>query len=157
MLRILLAALMSVAASAATADGSGEAILTIDGSSTELQVNSSQSDWTGSLQYASVSIWFAPKGGNGYKDVVSLSFDVQGSDAILEEIRAEVEGEKLFGNEDGGVRVVIEDISTDGESLKLIGRVEGRVGPSENYGRDIDLNAAIAVSGTFDVRLEPSN
>lgn len=64
---------------------------------------------------------------------------------------------QLFGREEaerGGIVIELDTYAIDGTRLDLTGRFSGTLGPSENYGRDIDLSEGVAVSGSFSVSLQ---
>jgi hypothetical protein len=66
--------------------------------------------------------------------------------------------EKLFaGNEEeeGGLVVKIENVSTSDDELSVAGTFATQMGTSENYGRDIDLTSPLQVTGSFNVVLGP--
>jgi hypothetical protein len=64
---------------------------------------------------------------------------------------------RVFGREEaerGGLAIELEEHEIDGGRLSLTGRFTGALGPSENFGRDIDLSDGVPVSGRFSVTLE---
>lgn len=156
--RVTLAALavLALAASPALADESGTAQLQIDGQDMAFTLDAGQSDWFGSETYWGASIWLKPETRAGGISGLSLGFEYSGGKASTGELRLTVNGKPFYGNEDadeGGVSVTLESIAIDGKAVTLTGDVTGAAGPSSNFGRDIDLGAALPISGRFSVTL----
>ncbi|SDZ24426.1 hypothetical protein SAMN05444004_10898 [Jannaschia faecimaris] len=141
----------------------GELTLNLAGEEQVVPLWDRQSDWSGSENWPSINIYARAFNNDGEDPlVVTLSFDAPGGNTSRKEMglsRYE-NGEttlRLFGGEDeedGALSVTLESYVFDGSQLSLIGRVQGMLGTSENFGRDIDLSDAVEVEGTFAVTLE---
>lgn len=149
---------------AAQAEEAGTLTLDIDGESYAYTLWAGQSDWSGSESYASTNIYTQPAEGGDESDykTFTLGFEVIGGSASSAEARLtrliDEERVRYFGNEDedeGGMSITVDEMSTSGEELSVSGSFSGQMGTSENYGRDIDLEDGLSVSGTFDVTLGP--
>ncbi|MEQ9257717.1 MAG: hypothetical protein RIG84_01320 [Roseovarius sp.] len=122
-----------------------------------------QSDWSGSANWPSISIYARAYNEDGEDPlVVTLSFEAGNWVPGGEEMRITKYSDgqadyKLFGGgdeEDGAISVSLDSHEMSGTTLSLTGSVDGQLGTSENYGRDIDLSEAVTVAGTFAVTLE---
>ena len=145
------------------AESTGDLILTIAGEKQVVPLWGTQSDWSGGENWPSISLYartFNDKGEDPL--VVTLSFDAAGWKPSQSEMRLSryKDGEavlKLFANEDeedGALSVTLDSHEVDGTMLRLTGSVQGMLGTSENYGRDINLSDGVPVEGTFAVALE---
>ena len=157
-----LATIASLAALAAQAEEAGELTLTINGTEHAYTLWAGQSDWSGSENWPSINIYSRPAESDSGYGIFTLGFEVAGGTPQSGEARLQqTEGDeaiRLFGNadqEDGGLSVTVDEISASGDELSLSGSFTTRMGPSEDYGRTIDLDAGAEVSGTFDVTLGP--
>ena len=64
------------------------------------------------------------------------------------------EFERLFSRMEegqGGLSVQISEVSEDGAQLIIHGSVLGKIGPSDNFGRDIDLGDPLDFKADFNV------
>ncbi|MCL3881948.1 hypothetical protein [Marivita sp. GX14005] len=162
--QLLVAASMTLlAALPAGAEERGAVTLMVDGKEMQLPLNASQSDWSGSESYASVSISARPADDPTGEQIKSLSlgFDFANGTASLPELYLLRAGEgdalvRLFGNEeDGKLTVQVSRSVVEGPFLAIEGSFSGAVGPSEDYGRTVDLSDPADVSGSFNVVLGP--
>lgn len=161
--RIGLAAALVLATVAAKAEeAGGEAELTISDAKHRFVLKARQSDWSGSSWSRSTSISLVPIADTTRKQYGSfhLGFAIRGNAAHNPEARFTRRGsfrpEMLFAKnkpKGGGLTVKIENLAVEGTFLKVSGRFTSKMGPSKNFGRDIDLGAAIPVTGTFSVTL----
>jgi hypothetical protein len=161
--RIGLAAALTLAAAVAQAEGKGEAVLTISGAEHRFALSAKQSDWSGSPRFASVSMSLVPSEDAARKKFIffKLGFEISGKATRAPEARfMRRDGsrrETLFAKgkpKGGGLTVKIESLEGKGTLLKISGKFDSKMGPSKNFGRNIDLDAAIPVMGTFSVTLE---
>ncbi len=145
----------------AIAQNADEVTILIDGEEHILSLWAEQSDWSGSESWPSISI--LARGSNGAGTLtLGLSFEASGwspSGAEMDLSRFDG-GERVlhvFGQEEaerGGITVELDGHEIDGSRLSLTGRFTGTLGPSKNFGRDIDLSDGVPVSGSFSVTLE---
>lgn len=161
---ILLTPLLALGLGApASAEGTGQIALTIAGEDLVLPLRGGQSDWSGSANWPSISLSARAFNEDGEDPiVVNLSFDAANWAPSLPELRltryedSQVT-ETLFSGEDeddGALSVTLDSHDLQGTTLTLTGRFQGTMGPSENYGRDIDLSKGQPVEGTFEVTVE---
>ncbi|WP_288927506.1 hypothetical protein [uncultured Maritimibacter sp.] len=163
MFRTFLCALaVASSAGAVLADEAGTLTLDIAGETHSFTLWAHQSDWSGSETYASVNIYARPETDATREayGILTLGFEVAGGSANAPEASlTRIDGDervKLYSTDDAGGLSITPDIaSVSGEELTVSGSFAGEMGISENYGRDIDLNDPLAVSGTFDVVLGP--
>ncbi|MDF3605310.1 hypothetical protein PE067_03525 [Paracoccus sp. DMF-8] len=145
------------------AQSSGEITVMIAGAERTIPVWAEQSDWSGSEDWPSINIHVRDFTDNGEEPiVVSLGFEASRwepsapeLDMSLYEIKERVA--VLYGREEqerGGLSVTLDDHSIDGTQLSISGSFEGMLGPSDNFGNDIDLSQGVPVTGTFSVTLE---
>ncbi|WP_112320562.1 hypothetical protein [Oceanibium sediminis] len=152
---------LTLMATPLAAEEAGTITLETGGETVEFTLWAAQSDWSGSESYASFNIYSRPVD----RDATDLSLftlggEVAGGKGSNPEIRmTRVEGDtrtNLFGEDDDtGLEVTVDSFTVEGEFLSLSGSFTGKVGPSDNYGRDIIMDAAEDVSGTFTVTLGP--
>jgi hypothetical protein len=154
--------LLACSVGAAHAEERGDLALTIDGETYAYDLWASQSDWSGSPDYGSLSIYAQPVDDASPYGALSLGFSFAGTNADLGELRvstvADGETTRHYAGEDaedGALTVTLASSSVSGEELSVAGSFEGRAGPSDNFGRDIDLAAGMDIEGTFDVVLAP--
>ncbi|MAM61477.1 hypothetical protein [Maritimibacter sp. UBA3975] len=147
---------------AAQAEEGGDLTLTINGEDYAYSLWASQSDWSGSESFGSVNIYAQPAGEDGIFKTFSLGFSLAAGKAERGEInfRTVSDGEttRLFAGADddeGGLAVMVDSVSVSGEKLSVSGRFQSRMGPSDNFGRDIDLSDPMEIEGSFDVVLGP--
>ena len=147
---------------AAHAEEGGKLVLDIDGQTYDYALVPSQSDWSGSESFGSVSIYANPVEKSTTVKSMMFGFSLASGTADLGEInlRGVTEGEKTqyFAGEDveeGGLAVTVDSVSVSGDELSVAGSFQTRLGTSDNYGRDIDFSEAIEMQGTFDVVLGP--
>lgn len=156
--------LMSFAlATPGLAQSTGEIALTIAGEEHVFPLDSSQSDWSGRESWPSISLSARAFNDDGEDPrVVSFSFDAGNWMPSLPELRFTryEDGkavQKLFSAEDaedGALQVTLDSHSVTGSQLSVSGSIEGSMGTSDNYGRDIDLSDSVPVSGTFTATVE---
>ncbi|KQI73008.1 hypothetical protein AN191_03645 [Loktanella sp. 5RATIMAR09] len=150
-------------ATASYSQSTGTVTLIVADQERTIPVWSDQSDWSGSENWPSINIYARDFSDNGEEPaLISLSFEasawqpsVPEMDMVLYENRKSVG--KLFAREEagrGGLIVTVDSHAFDGASLSLTGSFEATLGPSDNYGNDIDLSQGVPVTGTFDVVLE---
>lgn len=148
----------------ASAEEAGEVTLEIDETTYAFPLWKSQSDWSGSESYTSVNIFARPgdKQTKAKFQTFTLGFETMGSNLNSGEITLTrlVDGDrqKLYAGTDedeGGIDLVLESKSVDGDELKIAGTFTTQMGTSKNYGRDVDLSNPVEVSGRFDVTLGP--
>ena len=145
------------------AQSSGELTVIIAGDVRTIPVWPEQSDWSGSERWPSINIYARDFRDEGQEPaMVSLGFEAPdwkpGSpemDMVLYENRKPVG--TLFARENeegGGLTVTLDSHALDGSSLSMSGSFKGTLGPSDNYGRDIDLSQGVPVTGRFTVTLD---
>lgn len=147
---------------AAHAEEGGQLTLEIDGQSYAYTLWPSQSDWSGSDTFGSVSIYARPADDTSqFKDFM-LGFSLSAGAAQEGEINLRtVENGKTLryyagaDEDEGALAVTLDSVSASGEELSISGTFQTRLGTSENYGRDIDLSGGPTLAGTFDVTLGP--
>lgn len=160
---VLATCLTCTLSTASYAQSSGTVTLIVAGEERTIPVWSDQSDWSGSESWPSINIYARDFSENSEEPaLLSLSFEASGWQPSVPEMDMTLyENRKPIGNlyareeaERGGLTVIIESHAVDGTSLSLAGSFAATLGPSENYGRDIDLSQGVPVTGTFDVVLE---
>ncbi|MEQ8559143.1 MAG: hypothetical protein RIB03_12570 [Henriciella sp.] len=148
----------------ASAEGAGEVTLDIEGETYAFPLWESQSDWSGSESYASVNIYARPTDKETWSKfkTFTLGFETMGSNISAPEARLTrmVNGDqqRLFAGEDqdeGGLKVTVDSTSVTGDALSITGSFVAQMGPSDNFGRDIDLSDPVEITGRFDVKLGP--
>lgn len=160
---VLATCLATSLATASYSQSSGTVTLIVADQERTIQVWSDQSDWSGGESWPSINIYARDFSDSGEEPaLISLSFEAAGwqpsapeMDLVLYENRKSVG--RLFAREEeerGGLTVIVDSHAFDGTSLSLSGSFEGTLGPSDNYGNDIDLSQGVPVTGTFDVVLE---
>lgn len=131
----------------------------------EFSLWAEQSDWSGYEAYGAVfgdaNIYTRPTDEvtRALFNQLTLGFSLEktGADAPEISLYRLVDGElvRLFGKEDTAAEVILDEVTVDGDFLILTGSFSGDLGPSSNYGRDIDLSDPVAISGSFNVILGP--
>ncbi|PVA05569.1 hypothetical protein [Thalassorhabdomicrobium marinisediminis] len=160
---VLATCLATSLATASYSQSSGTVTLIVADQERTIPVWSDQSDWSGGESWPSINIYARDFSDSGEEPaLISLSFEAAGwqpsapeMDLVLYENRKSVG--RLFAREEeerGGLTVIVDSHAFDGTSLSLSGSFEGTLGPSDNYGNDIDLSQGVPVTGTFDVVLE---
>lgn len=158
-----LVASFALVSQGAMAEESGEILVTTEEETMTFALDTMQSDWSGSPNWASVSITGIPVDDDAQDRFRSfnLGFSVNNGNPDLAEatLLRIIDGEpqRLYGAADaeaGGLEITISDADADGDFFTVSGAYDGRLGPSDNFGRDIDLSQSIAVSGSFDVTLD---
>jgi len=155
--------LACVLPTASHAQSSGELTLNIAGEERTIPVWPEQSDWSGGESWPSINIYARDFRDEGEEPaMVSLGFaasrwepSLPEMDLVLYENRKPVG--RLYAREEeerGGLTVIVDSHVIDGTSLSLTGSFEATLGPSDNYGGDIDLSQGVPVTGTFAVTLE---
>lgn len=160
---LLIPLLACVFPAAALAQSTGEMILTVAGEERIIPIWSEQSDWSGSENWPSISIFARDVSDDAAEPaLVTLGFEAPSwqpgapeMELVLYESRQRVGSLHAREEEDrGGLTVTLDSHSIDDSRLSLNGSFEGVMGPSDNHGRDIDLSRGVPVSGTFAVTLE---
>ena len=160
---VLATCLATTLATANYAQSLGTVTLIVADQERTIPVWAEQSDWSGSESWPSINIYARDFSDNGEEPaLISLSFEASGwqpsvpeMDMVLYENRKSVG--TLFAREEeerGGLTVIVDSHAFDRTSLSLTGSFEAMLGPSDNYGNDIDLSQGVSVTGTFDVVLE---
>jgi hypothetical protein len=152
-----------VAAAPAAAEEGGVVEPVIGAEEFRFPLQASQSDWSGSADWASVSIRARPVDEAAWArfKALSLSFDYAGGAVSTPELRllrvvGEGEMQRLYAEaEAGGLEVTVDRAEAQGDFLTVEGRFSAEMGPSEDYGRTVDLSDPIPVAGSFAVTLGP--
>ncbi len=159
---LLLAAAAALSPLAVQAAEGGAVSLEIGGETVEFPLWAGQSDWSGSEVFASVNIYARPTDEATWArfKTLALGFTVTGAGVDSPELslsRVAADGiEKLHAGADaGGLAVTVDTRAVAGYEMTLSGTFSGRMGPSDNFGRDIDLSDPVPVTGRFSVTLGP--
>lgn len=153
---------LGLATTAAWGQASGEANLTIGDIERGFNLRTEQSDWSGSVQFPSISISLSPDAATREAGVfgITLNFDwfsSQIANADLRLLRRSGDGTQNIycydETERGGLLVDIESYVQEEETVNIVGRMSCQLGTSENFGRDIDLSDPVDISGDFSVVL----
>lgn len=144
------------------AQSSGEMTVMIAGAERTIPVWAEQSDWSGSEDWPSINIYVRNFPDSGEEPIVlSLTFEASSWEPSVPEMDVSLYENRervavLYGREEqerGGLSVTLDDHSIVGTQLSISGNFEGTLGPSDNYGNDIDLSQGVLVTGTFVVTL----
>ncbi|MCB1313354.1 MAG: hypothetical protein KDK29_16415 [Sedimentitalea sp.] len=145
------------------AQSTGEVTLIIADEERTVPVWSEQSDWSGPETWPSINIYARAFDDEDREPVVlSLGFEASRWQPSVPELEVDLYESrervgKLYAREEeerGGLSVTLDSHAIDGTLLSISGSFEGTLGPSDNYGRDIDLSQGIPVKGTFVVTLD---
>lgn len=150
-------------ATASFSQSSGSVTLTFADEERTIPVWSEQSDWSGSDNWPSINIYARDFRDDSEEPIIaSLGFEaarwqpsVPEMEIVLYENRKPAG--RLYAREEedgGGLTVIVDSHVINGTSLSLTGSFEATLGPSDNYGRDIDLSQGVPVTGTFAVVLQ---
>lgn len=140
----------------------GTVEVTIDETSYDFPLWESQSDWSGSAEWASVNIYSRPLDEDTWElfKGFTLGFQYNGGtvgsgEASLSRV---IDGElvRYFADaDDTEMTLTVEEASVDGAYLTLNGTAEMTMGTSDNFGRDIDMSEPLSLSAVFAVTLGP--
>ncbi|NIQ97758.1 MAG: hypothetical protein GWN87_29005 [Desulfuromonadales bacterium] len=135
----------------------GSITATIGGEDRSFSLTPTQSDWSGwgNGGGGSANIFAGEDGPDGGWADFTLGFSWAGDNVSSPEISASVADANLFGDDETGLSVTLDSISVDGDFLTVSGDFEGTIGPSDNYGRDIDKDGRVPIRGMFEVTLGP--
>ena len=146
----------------AQAQEGGSVVIEYEGQSYEFPLQAGQSDWGGSTAYGSVNIYARPTDDATWAlfKTLTLGFSFMGDTVDGAEISLTrlIEGDILqnvFGDEDTGLVVGLEEATVDGAFLSVSGQFSSGMGTSQNYGGTIDMANPMAISGSFNVILGP--
>jgi hypothetical protein len=145
------------------AQETGQLNVTIGEASYAFPLWDSQSDWSGSENYATINIYARPTDEETWAlfKTLTLAFEYTGGtvnhpELSLSRVQKDGELESLFSERDSdSVVVTVDSIAADGDFLSLSGNLSGALGPSTDFGRTVDLDSSLSISGTFDVTLGP--
>ena len=143
----------------ALAQEEGTLTLEIGGVTGTFMLWGSQSDWSGSASDPSVNIYARPADEATRSAFAVFTLGFYGLGTAGESAEATVQkadGARLWSKvEQGALGVRVDSASAEGDFLSISGTVEGQMGTSESFGRDIDLSSPAPLSGTFSVTLGP--
>lgn len=118
-----------------------------------------QSDWSGSLNFGSASIFSLPETRERFREL-AIGFQIKNGLPDNEEIRfRRVEkGNEAFlcadkGRNEGDATVTISKIVEQSGELLVEGQFSAALGTSSNYCRSVDFTDALSISGQFSVAL----
>lgn len=158
---IVFAAALTLAAPAAAQEG-GEVVLTLDGEEVAFPLWESQSDWSGGAgPWASINIYARPTDPEAWERYKTFTLGFSGTEnagspeASLSRMQGDALQRLHSDDEAGSLAVSLDGASVEGEFLTLSGTVSGAFGPSDNFGRDIDMSDPVPIEGRFSVTLGP--
>lgn len=147
---------------AAAQESTGEITATIGGEQRTWYVTESdrmsQSDWSGSPNWASVSLFghTAPDTVMTSKQALMIGFTATGTGAASDpEIGYLSESMSKAWVSDDTATVTIDSMTAEGDRLSLTGSFTATMGYSEDYGRTVDTSDPREISGRFDVSVGP--
>ena len=156
------AASVLLSGTVAHAEESGAVNLMIEGNDYVFPLWASQSDWSGSAQWASVNIYARPTDEETWAILKTFTLGlevVSGNPTNIEASLMTADGDeftKYYADEDATpLSVTIDEVVAEGEFLTVSGALSMTMGTSDNYGNDIDLSEPIEVNGDFVVTLGP--
>lgn len=149
-------------ANTASAEPSGELIITVDEVDHRFELWKSQSDWSySSNTYFSASIYAVPlsEESRAAFGAITLGFEVSDGEVQNPDMRLtqKLDGEsvnRMTRSENGEFVIVLNENLIEGELLMMSGELTAILGRSDNY-RDIDMSDPLPVSVVFDVTLGP--
>jgi len=145
----------------------GTIVASIDGDErtwfTTTDEGRSQSDWSGDLNFADISLWGHPvedtisaihdslligfqlvKSADGYTLwTIEISFLEDGYDGIYRVV------------DDADAALTVEAVELDGDQLSLSGSFSATLYYTTDHGREVDMSNSVFVEGNFDTALLP--
>lgn len=157
-----LAAALAVATPAAAEEG-GAFEVVIGAETFRFPLQAGQSDWSGSPTWMSVSLRARPVDEAAWArfKALTLGFEyvrgtVSSPELTLSRVLGDGSLQRLHAEaETGDLEVLVDRAEVLGELLMLEGRFSAETGPSEDYGRTIDLSDPVPVAGSFAVTVGP--
>lgn len=162
-IRATAAALLLAATPAAAQQVTGQIAATLDGETrgwfiTETE-EMSQSDWSGTPEWAMVSLLghTTPDTIMNSREALMIGFTATGPGPATDvEIRFLAEGlSKAYVAKEDNAAVTIESLSAKGDRLSLSGSFTATMGYTEDFGRTIDMANSRAIEGTFEADIGP--
>lgn len=146
-------------ACATLAEEVGTVTLELDGAPATFALWAEQSDWSGVSPIRSVNIFAQPadKAAREVATRVTIGFSLMNGAAMDQEVSAQrPDGTQLWSNADrSDLILTLTEATDEGDLLTVSGALSGQMGPSSNWGVEIDLSAPVALSGQFTVTLAP--
>lgn len=153
-----------VMATCAAADDGADLELTIDGIETPVTLGWS-SGVSGKADYPSAKLVLMQRGeGEDEGDLLMVSLGIETFRGKITHVEArltrQIDDEQLPPRfcydelERGGLTVDLDEFTETDSGWTVVGQFSCAFGSTENFGRDIDLDDAIEVSGSFNTTLE---